>query len=155
MSSIVITEGILIVVSVISASILGTIVISQVGLFDSHYANTVNSQKEIMLTKTKIIYSANATNSEAHVWIKNIGSQSLTNLSNMDVFFGKINEAQRITFEAASDPSWSIENNPSTWSPSETIKIIISNDVNFESGIYEVIISTHNGVESQTVMSMV
>jgi flagellar protein FlaG len=154
MSSQVMTEGILIVVSVISASILGGIVITQVGIFDSHYTNTVNIQKDIMLTKTKIIHAINSTDTEANVWIKNIGSQSLSNLDTMDVFFGKNNEAQRITYQAGSNPSWTIQNNTSLWNPSETIQIVITNNASFESGIYSVIITAPNGVQAETVMSM-
>lgn len=154
MSSLVITEGILIVVSVIAASALGSIVISQVGTFDSHYTNTVNVQKDIMLTKTQIIHAINSTDTEANIWIKNIGSSSMSNLDSMDVFFGKNNQAQRITYQAVTNPSWTIENNSTIWNPAQTLKIVITSNVSFESGIYSVIITAPNGVQSETVMSM-
>ncbi len=154
MSSQAIVEGILIIASVIVSTMLAGIVITQVNSFDSYFTMSTSSQKEIMLTKTKIIYATNSSSVTADVWVKNIGQQTISNLDTMDVFFGKINQGQWMPFDSVSNPKWVIKNMPDIWEPTETIQIIITNDVTFETGTYSITITSPNGVETQEVFSI-
>lgn len=154
MSSQAIVEGILIIASVIVSTMLVGIVFTQVNSFDSYFSMSTLLQKEIMLTKTKIIYATNSSSVTADVWVKNIGQQTISNLDTIDVFFGKTNQGQWIPYDSVSNPMWIIKNTPNMWGPSETIQIIITNDVTFETGIYGIIIISPNGVETQEVFSI-
>jgi flagellar protein FlaG len=67
------SEGILIIASVVIATSIAGVVMSQVGIFESTFTATTENQKDIMLTKVKIVYATNTTNTNVNVWVKNIG----------------------------------------------------------------------------------
>jgi flagellar protein FlaG len=53
------SEGILIIASVVIATSIAGVVMSQVGVFESTFTATSENQKDIMLTKVKIVYATN------------------------------------------------------------------------------------------------
>ena len=90
------SEGILIIASVVIATSIAGVVMSQVGIFQSTFTATTENQKDIMLTKVKIVYATNTTNTHVNVWVKNIGINPIVNANNTDVYFGEINQVQNI-----------------------------------------------------------
>ncbi len=68
----VMSEGILIIASVVIATSIAAIVMNQVGVFESTFTATTQGQKDALLTKVKIILATNTTNDHVAVWVKNV-----------------------------------------------------------------------------------
>ncbi|NDB92880.1 MAG: flagellin, partial [Nitrososphaeria archaeon] len=90
MASVVVSETILIIASVIVAGALSATVLGQMSVFDSAFSAATESQKDIVLTKIKIIYATNTTNTKVSTWIKNVGMSSIKEPNLVDVYFGKL-----------------------------------------------------------------
>ncbi len=152
------SEGILIIASVVIATMIAGVVMSQVGVFESTFTATTENQKDIMLTKVKIVYVTNTTNTHVNVWVKNIGTNPIVNANNTDVYFGEINQVQNIVH----NPKQQIENNwmwdaplpQPIWEISETHSINIT-DVDLQPGVtYQVTVTTPNGVDDEYIFSI-
>ena len=76
MASGVISEGVLIIASVIIAGMITGIVISKVGTFEGIYTATTEAQKEKMLSKFEIIHVSQINSTSVNVWVKNTGTQA-------------------------------------------------------------------------------
>jgi archaellum component FlaG (FlaF/FlaG flagellin family) len=152
--SLVVIEGIMLIVGVVTAGMLSNAVLGQVSTFDSFLIKSTETQKDILLTKTKIIYATNSSNSVSEIWVKNIGDNTIGSLDKMDLFFGKVDQTQRITYNAQTNPTWSIDGDPLVWKPADTLKIVLTNDVMFESGMYTVIVTAPNGVECTYILTI-
>ncbi len=151
MASAVFTEAILIVASVIVAAGLSGIVMTKVGTFQSTFTQTTESQKQTVLTNIKIIYLTNETRTSVTAWVKNVGSYPITSPKNTDVYFGQINQMQRIPYSSTqSGLSWAFANSVSVWNQTNTVQINISNLDAIQCGsTYELQVTTPNGVSDQ------
>ena len=154
----VLSEGILIIASVVIATSIAGVVMNQVGVFQSTFTATTENQKDIMLTKVKIVYVTNTTDNHVNVWIKNIGINPIVNANNTDVYFGEINQVQNIVH----NPKQQINNNwmwdgplpQPIWQISETHSINIT-DADLTPGVtYQVTITTPNGVTDEHIFSV-
>jgi len=99
----VMSEGILIIASVVIATSIAAIVMNQVGVFESTFTATTQGQKDTLLTKVKIILATNTTDSHVTVWVKNVGVNPISSLGSMDVYFGEIDQIQRIQYDQGTD----------------------------------------------------
>lgn len=154
MPSTVVVEGLLIVAGIVAASVLAGAVINKIGAFDSSFTMAANNQKNILLTKIKIIYATNSEDDKADVWIKNIGASPVTNPETMDVFFGQIGQVQRIPYDTGTTPTWNFTEPIDIWKKQETVEIEIFNDSTFPSNAYSVTVIAPNGVEDEHVFSI-
>lgn len=154
MVSLVVIEGIMLIVGVVTAGMLSNAVLGQVSTFDSFLVKSTETQKDILLTKNKIIYATNSSDTVSEIWVKNIGDTTIGSLDKMDLFFGIDDQTQRITYNAGTNPTWSIDGDPLIWKPADTLKIILTNDVIFESGIYTIIVTAPNGVECTYILTI-
>ncbi len=154
----VMSEGILIIASVVIATMIAGVVMSQVGVFESTFTATTQNQKDIMLTKVKIVYATNTTNNHVNVWVKNIGINPIVNANNTDVYFGEINQVQNIVH----NPKQQIDDNwmwdaplpQPIWQISETHSINIT-DIDLKPGVtYQVTVTTPNGVDDEYIFSI-
>jgi len=152
------SEGILIIASVVIATMIAGVVMSQVGVFESTFTATTQNQKDIMLTKVKIVYATNTTNNHVNVWVKNIGSNHIVNANNTDVYFGEIGQVQNIVH----NPKQQIDDNwmwdaplpQPIWQISETHSINIT-DIDLQPGVtYQVTVTTPNGVDDEYIFSI-
>jgi len=152
------SEGILIIASVVIATTIAGVVMSQVGVFESTFTATTQNQKDIMLTKVKIVYATNTTNTHVNVWVKNIGTNPIVNANNTDVYFGEINQVQNIVH----NPKQQIDDNwmwdaplpQPIWEISETHSINIT-DIDLQPGVtYQVTVTTPNGVDDEYIFSI-
>jgi len=100
MAGAIIGEAILIIASVVVASTVAAIVLNQVGIFESTFTATTQGQKDTMLTKVKIVLATNTTDSNVAIWVKNIGINPIGFVDKVDVYFGQINQVQRIPYDA-------------------------------------------------------
>lgn len=149
MGSAAITESILLIASVIIAGSVAGIAMSKIGTFQSAFTQTTENQKQTVLTNIKILYAQNPTSTSVSAWIKNIGTYSITNTANIDVYFGPTGSMQRITYNSGS-PSWTFSSPVTSWDKAGTIQINLSNLSAIScSTTYELQVTTPNGVSDQ------
>ncbi len=157
MASGIMSEAILIIASVVIATSIAGVVMSQVGVFESTFTATTQNQKDIISTKVKIVYVTNTTDNHVSVWIKNIGINTITSANQTDVYFGEINQVQNMIH----NPKKQIDNNwmwdaplpQLIWQISDTHSINIT-DVDLEPNkTYQVRITTPNGVIDEEIFS--
>ena len=154
----VLSEGILIIASVVIATSIAGVVMNQVGVFQSTFTATTENQKDIMLTKVKIVYVTNTTDNHVNVWIKNIGINPIVNANNTDVYFGEINQVQNIVHNTKQQNNnnwmWDGPLPQPIWQISETHSINIT-DADLTPGVtYQVTITTPNGVTDEHIFSV-
>ncbi|WP_101477170.1 flagellin [Candidatus Nitrosotalea bavarica] len=150
MGSAVITEAILLIASVIIAGALAGVVMTKVGTFQSTFTQTTENQKQTVLTNIKILYAQNSTSSSVTAWVKNVGTYSITNTQNIDVYFGQTGSMQRISYNAAGSPSWAFPSQVTSWDKANTVQINITDLSIIKCGsVYELQVTTPNGVSDE------
>jgi len=152
------SEGILIIASVIIATSIAGIVMSQVGVFESTFTATTENQKDIMLTNVKIVYVTNTTKTNVVVWVKNIGINPIVDANKTDVYFGEINQVQNIPHnpkqEIDNTWNWDAPLPQPIWQISDTHSINIT-DVDLVPGVtYQVTVTTPNGVDDEEIFTI-
>jgi len=156
----VMSEGILIIASVVIATSIAAVVMNQVGVFESTFTATTEGQKDVLLTKVKIVLATNTTNSHVAVWVKNTGVNPIDSVDKVDVYFGQINQVQRIPYTPASqgDLTWQYATPPGAptpvWQIMDTFAINVT-DNNLQKDVtYHVTVSTPNGVTDEHIFSL-
>ena len=152
-----ISEGILLIASVIVASAVAGIVLSQLGIFESTFSATTESQKEQLLTKIKIVYAANVTDDHVNVWVKNIGVNPIVDANKTDVYFGEINavDVASLNTKQQLDGTWFYDDPlpQPVWQKSDTYSINITDTDLVPQTTYLVSITTPNGVTDEYIFS--
>ena len=148
MGSAVITEAILLIASVIIAGGLAGVVMTKVGTFQSTFTQTTENQKQTVLTNIKILYAQSPSPNSVNAWVKNVGTYSITNTQNIDVYFGQTGAMQRIVYNAGGLlPSWTFATPVTSWDKANTVQINMSNLSSISCGsVYELQVTTPNGV---------
>ncbi len=156
----VMSEGILIIASIVIATAIAAIVMNQVGIFESTFTATTKGQKEQLLTKVKIILATNTTDTNVAVWVKNIGVNPIGFVDKVDVYFCQINQIQRIPYNATvqNDLTWQYATPPGpptpVWQKMDTFALNVT-DNNLQKGVtYHVTVSTPNGVIDEHIFSL-
>jgi flagellar protein FlaG len=153
------TEAILIIASIVVATSIAGVVMSQVGSFESTFTSTSEAQKNEMLTKIKIVHAMyNTTGGQEHleVWVKNIGIDPITAPTSMDVYYGGTTSAQRIPFSATeTEDTWRFQSTPPTIiQKMDTVQIRIQDASGLATGqTYLIRINAPNGVYADYVLS--
>ncbi len=155
----VMSEGILIIASVVIATSIAAIVMNQVGVFESTFTATTQGQKDTLLTKVKIILATNTTNDHVAIWVKNVGVNPISSLGSMDVYFGEIDQIQRIQYDQATDVidgRWRFSPAAPTpvWQIMNTTAINITDSTIKKDVTYHVTVSTPNGVTDEHFFSL-
>ena len=157
MASGIMSEGILIIASVVIATSIAGIVMSQVGVFESTFTATTENQKDIMLTNVKIVYATNTTAANVVVWVKNIGVNPIVDANKTDVYFGEINQVMNIPHDPDGNEDtwrWDAPLPQPIWQISDTHSINIT-DVDLVPGVtYQVTITTPNGVDDEEIFTI-
>ena len=157
MASGVMSEAILIIASVVIAASVAGVVMNQVGVFQSTFTATTEGQKDIILTKVKIVYASGKVGSYVNVWVKNIGVNPVVNANQTDVYFGEINQVTNYPHDKNKvEDTWRW-NGPlpePIWQISDTHSINIT-DANIQTGVtYQVTVITSNGVSDEYIFSL-
>ena len=154
----VMSEGILIIASVVIATSIAGVVISQLGVFESTFTATTEGQKDMILTKIKIVYATNTTDDNVNVWVKNIGINPILSANNTDVYFGEIDSVTRIPLNTKKqlDDTWFYDGPLPypDWQIGETHSINITDDDIVRGVTYVVSVSTPNGVSDEYIFSL-
>jgi flagellar protein FlaG len=158
MASGIMSEAILIIASVVIATAIAGVVMSQVGVFESTFTATTESQKDIILTDVKIVFaSGNDVGNYVNVWIKNVGVNPIVNANNTDVYFGPIGSVKNYPHnKIITEDTWRW-NSPlpePTWQISNTHSINIT-DAQITTGVtYQLTVTTPNGVSDEYIFSL-
>ena len=154
----VISEGVLIIASVIVAGMITGVVISKVGTFEGYYTATTEAQKEKMLSKFEIIHVSQLNNTSVNIWIKNTGLTPIQKLDLVDTYFGQINSVDFVGYSSGSTPQWVFQGSTTTssvWSQGDTIQIILQDDSALQSSTSHLIQFTiSNGVSDDYIFSV-
>ena len=158
MSAGVISEGVLIIASVIIAGLITGIVITKVGTFEGYYTATTEAQKEKMLSKLEIIHVSKLNSTSVNVWMKNTGLSPIKELDLVDVYFGQINSVDYVAYSSGSTPQWvfaGATTTSSVWSEGETIQIVLQDDSSLTASVSHLIQFTiSNGVSDDYIFSV-
>ncbi len=156
MASLIISEGIILVASIIIAAGFSATVLNQMGVFKSTLIAAGAAEKEIALTRIKVIYATNSSSSDVKIWVKNIGLNPVAGLDRVDVFFGRLNYLERIPYDEVAAPTWVYANGTGTqWQSKETIEIDVTSDNTLETGVtYVVRVATPNGISDDYIFSI-
>ena len=157
MASGIMSEAILIIASVVIATAIAGVVMSQLGVFESTFTATTENQKDMILTKVKIVYATNTTKSNVVVWVKNIGINPVVDANKTDVYFGEINSVKYIPHDKKGVEDtwrWDAPLPEPVWQISDTHSINIT-DVDITSGVtYQVTVTTPNGVDDEEIFTI-
>jgi flagellar protein FlaG len=157
MASSVMTEAILIIASIVVATSIAGVVMSQVGTFESTFTATSEAQKNEMLTKLKVIHvmrNTTASPPTLEIWTKNIGIDPITTPTSIDVYFGESGSAQRIPYSASGgEDTWKFQSLPTMIQKMDTFQIKITDSQLTSSKTYTVRVTAPNGVYSDYVLS--
>lgn len=158
MSSSVMTEAIFIIASIVVATSVAGVVMSQIGSFESTFTATSESQKNEMLTKLKVIhamYNTTATPDTLEVWVKNIGIDPIATPTSMDVYYGETGSAQKIAYSSSGgEDTWRFSPSvPTLIQKMDTIQIKITDTQLSTAKTYVIRIIAPNGVYSDYVLS--
>ena len=158
MSAGVISEGVLIIASVIVAGLITGVVISKVGTFEGYYTATTEAQKEKMLSKFEIIHVSQLNNTSVNIWIKNTGLTPIQKLDLVDTYFGQINSVDFVGYSSGSTPQWVFQGSTTTssvWSEGQTIQIALQDDSALQNNkSYLVQFTIANGVSDDYIFSV-
>jgi len=159
MASSVMTEAILIIASIVVATSIAGVVMSQVGTFQSTFTATSDAQKNEMLTKLKIINvmrNTTASPPTLEIWTKNIGIDPITAPTSIDVYYGESGSAQLIPYSASGgEDTWRFQPSsaPTIIQKMDTFQIKITDTQLAASKTYTVRVTAPNGVYSDYVLS--
>ncbi len=160
MASGIMSEAILMIASVTVASIVAGVVMNQVGIFESTFTATTEGQKDRLLTKVQIILATNTTDTQVVVWVKNTGVNPIGFLDKVDVYFGEINQIQRIPYDLVQTGlTWRYDAppvpTPTLWQKMDTFALNVTCNGFCQKGVtYHVTVSTPNGVTDEHIFSL-
>ena len=129
----------------------------------NHSAQAMNSMAEQvderMKSRINIVHGASTANrTEVYLWVKNVGTQRITNIDDCDLFFGQEDNFERIPYTddaGGSYPQWDFEiENDTEWTTSATIKITITYSGDPGAGTYYVKLIIPNGISDEYYLSM-
>src|SRR3990172_10739605 len=157
MASGIMSEAILIIASVVIATSVAGVVMSQVGVFESTFTATTEGQKDTLLTNFKIVMATNTTDDNVSIWIKNVGQNPISSVDKVDVYYGQIDQVQNIPYDqlVQNDLTWKYDTIPSpVWQIMDTVSLNIT-DNNLQKGVtYQVTVITPNGVSDEHIFSL-
>ena len=156
MASGLIGEAILIIASVIVAGTIAGVVLSQIGVFQSTITETTTSQQDKLLTKIKIIFASNSTDTEAEIWVKNVGKNPITTLDKVDVYFGPVGSVDRYAYSVGGgDGSWEYDAGIiNVWQQMDTLQLNLTETSLAESTTYEIRVITPEGISDDYIFSL-
>lgn len=159
MSSSAISEAIILIGVVIAASTLSQVFLTSISEIQASSIETSDRLSEKMKTNIKVLYAANVSQSAVKIWVKNIGSVTLSPplIENCDLLFGRIGGNIELYTYSASGVGWNytiLNGIDSKWHPGETMELALTPSESLSQGQYYVSFATHNGVKDEHLFSV-
>ena len=154
-----ITTALLIIAGVVCMIFVFNSVYPMVSHSSQAMVSMAEQVDERMKSRINIVHAANSANrTSVYLWIKNIGTQRITDVDESDLFFGQQDDFERIphTGDAGSNyPRWdySLEND-AEWQTSATLKITITYTSDPGAGTYYSKFIIPNGINDEYYFSM-
>ena len=150
----VIVTGLLVIASVTAAVLVITTILPTISSSSQSVASAQREAADRMRTSIEIIaVSSNATGTQIDVWVKNVGTKTITAIDRSDVFLAQ--EGTRfdaMTYHQAGGlNTWRTDSPDPTWSRGDTLHIIIAIH-GFEpvgDGDHTLMVSTPNGITAE------
>ncbi len=154
-----ITTALLIIAGVVCMIFVFNSVYPMVNRSSQAMVSMAEQVDERMKSRVSIVHgTSNAGRTEVYLWIKNVGTQRITNIDDCDLFFGQETDFDRIPYTddaGGSYPQWSYEiENATEWGTSATIKITITYSSDPGSGTYYAKFIIPNGISDEYYLSM-
>lgn len=147
-----ISHALLTIVAITLAVSLAIAVLSQLSTILNTMSVSVKHRSDSLrtiITITNAYYDA--TNSEFHIFIKNIGDIPYSDLDNIDVYIGSADGALDL-YNISTSNITEYDNIDGVLAPGETIEIVIKTSKSYETP-YEVKIVLSNGVSETYIFS--
>jgi flagellar protein FlaG len=149
------SEGIILIASIVVAAGLSTAVLAKVGIFQSAFTVSTENQKQITLTKIKVIYATNSSSTVVNAYVKNIGMRPVDDPASVDVYFGQLGSVQRIPYNNATAPKWVYNPTPTVWQIKDTVRIDITTSSTLSDTVtYMLRVTTPNGISDDYIFSL-
>jgi archaeal flagellar protein FlaG len=118
-------------------------------------ASAANDASERMTTRIEIIQTG-VNGNQVSLWVKNVGSSTISDIAGSDIIFGLLDTAIPVNFGSLAKPSWNFEitGNHDRWTPSVTICITINLATPPAPGTYLVKVVIPNGVSDEASFSV-
>jgi hypothetical protein len=154
-----ITTAFLIIAGVVSAVALFSAVYPAVILGGDALRRMEGRVSERLSSQIEIIHATQdpVEQTEALVWVKNVGSLRIRAIENCDVFFGLEGDFGRASHGSGSGTlwwTWVLEENGSDWDPTTTLKITIHDTGGLSAGRYFVKVTIPNGIDDEYYFSI-
>ena len=144
-------------------------VVCMIFVFNSVYpmvnrsSQAMNSMAELvderMKSRINIVHATNSANrTSVYLWVKNVGTQRITNVDESDLFFGLSDNFSRIPYTGDVGevyPQWDFDiENDTEWQTSATLKITIIYSSDPGAGTYWAKFIIPNGISDEYYFSM-
>jgi len=150
----VIVTGLLVIASVTAAVLVITTILPTISSSSQSVASAQREAADRMRTSIEIIaVSSNAAGIQIDVWVKNVGTKTITAIDRSDVFLAQ--EGTRfdaMTYDQGGAPNtWKTELNEPTWSRGDTLHVVIAIDASepVGDGDHTLMVSTPNGITAE------
>lgn len=155
-----VAHAVFIIVSVMMASVLGLIVLGKIGYMESLFSQSVQEKANALGIRLLIINAyKDATNNIIYVYVKNVGTVTFSDLTNIDLYMGNatgVLEYYKYNVTVSSPGYYNITelgNPDGTWSPGETLRFNVYVQ-NTYSELIRVKIVLPNGVIAEEVVDV-
>jgi archaellum component FlaF (FlaF/FlaG flagellin family) len=153
-----ITTALLIIAGVVCMIFVFNSVYPMINRSSQAMTSMAEQVDERMKSRINIVHAASSSdNRSVYLWIKNVGTQTILDVKESDLFFGQENNFERIPYvdDSEDNPRWSfIIENDSQWKTSATLKVTITYDSVQTSGTYYVKFIIPNGIYDEYYFSM-
>jgi hypothetical protein len=153
-----ITTALLIIAGVVCMIFVFNSVYPMINRSSQAMTSMAEQVDERMKSRINIVHAASSSdNKSVYLWIKNVGTQTILDVKQSDLFFGQEDNFERIPYvdDSEDNPRWSfIIENDSQWKTSATIKVTITYDSVTASGTYFAKFIIPNGIYDEYYFSM-
>ncbi|MFH1646269.1 MAG: hypothetical protein ABID71_01065 [Chloroflexota bacterium] len=154
-----ITTALLIIAGVVCMIFVFNSVYPMVNRSSQAMVSMAQQVDERMKSRINIVHAANSANrTSVYLWVKNVGTQRITNVDESDIFFGQEDNFERIPYTGDAGgayPQWDFTlENDTEWKTSATLKITISYSSDPGAGTYYSKFIIPNGISDEYYFSM-
>ena len=146
-----VTTALLIIAGVVCMIFVFNSVYPMVNSSSQAMVSMAEKVDERMKSRINIVHAANSANrTSVYLWIKNIGTQRITNVDDSDLFCGPSDNFSRIPYvddAGGGYPQWAYTlENDTEWQTSATLKITITYAIDPGTGTYFTKFIIPNGI---------